>query len=587
MPIPLSPELENEYGKRFLSPSYYVVAPGIPLIFGNGAVSAQYPLTYGAGKLYGAQPPGGSDAGKIYKYADSILLSGVGVRRLNTPTGFESTATPEQGDSSYGGVELDIQDCPELRSLISGYRPLKGKEFQVWAGAAGVPTSKWAQVFTGQFDDATQWDDALGWNISLVDIQRTQRTRIFTGLQTELSVGLYIGGTTAYVLDATAFPTSSGADATWKIVLRIDDEYLLFSARTATNFTVTRGFFGSTEAFHASGAKVTECMLLAGNPIDSALRVLLSTGTGGNTLGGVSYDVLPERWALGVPIKWVDVRSRPETSYEAVRDKILAGGNDNFQFMLEEPSDARQWFATEIYKACNILPIVYGDGKMGVRLFEPPEPSASLYVFDGSVTLARSARAKENQGRQYNSFEIAYDWSGKERKFKTTWTYDDAESVAAYKAASKGTGRYVLPMQSKGARESLGGRSSMLSKAQRAATRFAWGPQEIQAAGLFPTMKLEQGDLVLFSNPYLLDSRSTNRGVGPLTVQIIGKSMDFAAGVMRFKLQYAFNNFKYARFASMTQTDYSNVLTTQAQRDRYGFIADPLLPDATDPYRYE
>ena len=86
---------------------------------------------------------------------------------------------------------------------------------------------------------------------------------------------------TSLVVDsATGSP-----DANFRI--RIDDEYLLVTAKAGTTFTVTRGIEGSTAASHSDDAVVTHVLTAGG--LETALHeVLMShfgTGSGATVIG--------------------------------------------------------------------------------------------------------------------------------------------------------------------------------------------------------------------------------------------------------------------------------------------------------------
>lgn len=79
---------------------------------------------------------------------------------------------------------------------------------------------------------------------------RAQMADTLSGTETALTAALTNSATTVTVSSTTGIPGTA--------VIRIDNELLQVSAKTATTFTVMRGAFGTTAAAHDSGAAVKE-----------------------------------------------------------------------------------------------------------------------------------------------------------------------------------------------------------------------------------------------------------------------------------------------------------------------------------------
>jgi hypothetical protein len=144
-----------------------------------------------------------------------------------------------------------------------------------------------------------------------------------------------------------------------------------------------------------------------------------------------------------------------------------------------------------------------------------------------------------------------------------------------------------MPFEAKGVRSEYSGQSLAIARSERYFTRFGEAPIEPEALGTFATLGVEVGDLVLFSSRRAKDPKTGEPGVGPLTVQVLGKSMDFEASAMRFRMQYAFANFRYGRIPPTTVPNYASA--EPAQKSTYIFMADgdpPLLPGGDEPYRW-
>jgi hypothetical protein len=331
--------------------------------------------------------------------------------------------------------------------------------------------------------------------------------------------------------------------------------------------------------------RLTERFILFAHPVDIALRVLLSTGTGSN---GV-YDVLPARHGLGIPQALVDVGT-----FVAVKADLSS--TDLFYFAIDQAeSDAKAWLEAQIFKPCNAYQVTRADGRLSMKLFEPPEPDAALFVFDDNNTLPLP-NPNGNFTRQFNQAVWRYDWDEVLQKYLANDTYDDATSQAKYGQA------YAMVIESKGIRTTLSGHALSLARSQRFFSRYAEPPIEFELAAFFSAFPVEPGDLVTFKNSFVIDPRSGNRGItSALTLEVISKSMNFQAGTISFRLLYTpFASFRYAKWGAVGMADYASA--TIADRARFAFIGTDTdangvadLPDTPDgpgtpldePYRYQ
>lgn len=599
--IVLHPALETEIGSEAVYPAFYLTIEGVPYIFGSGEVTQEFPLVMGAGKFFGPQPVGQPDAGVTYLFGSSATTSSSAVRRLFIPDGVGSQATPEQGDASWSGFLAEIQDCDEIRNAIADYDPLKGRTVAVFAGMSNLPTSQWAQVGAGTVDEVSQGDDYLSWRIDVVDFARWPRTSLFALLQAKLAANLVAANTTSVLVDSfSAWPTASGQVSDtqpFAVYALIDKEIIGWTAADATHIGVgagslKRGLFGSVAADHSSGAQVTEVFRLYGNPIDIDLWTKCSTGTGAPGAPGSNgaYDILPERHGLAMPQAFLLISGPSEKAYQSVKAAL---GTTPFDFIITEPvSDAKRWASLEIYKPNNCFPVTHGDGRQGLSLFKPPEPNVNLPTITPSDVITGSAKFSKNERRQFNRIDWFFDWDPIEKKFGRFPTVPNPASIAKYKKA------YPLVVESRGmwsvgwsfdgtARTNglTAGDALAISRGERALTRFAEPPPEIQCETTLRCFPIEMGDLVLFSSNFVIDPKTKLRGLGPVCCQVIGKQMDWKRGVMKFVLSYAFAGFRYGRIAPESMLDYPlNVGGLSDNQIEYAFLSEyPGVPQSGDP----
>lgn len=93
------------------------------------------------------------------------------------------------------------------------------------------------------------------------------------------------------------------------------------------------------------------------HPLDLALQVLTSTGTGTNG----AYDKLAAENGLAIPQAFVDVAS--------FENAMALTPNDRYCFDITEPAIGKTWLEQEIYKTINAYPLVDQQGRLKVKLY--------------------------------------------------------------------------------------------------------------------------------------------------------------------------------------------------------------------------
>jgi hypothetical protein len=99
--------------------------------------------------------------------------------------------------------------------------------------------------------------------------------------------------------------------------------------------------------------------VIGGHPLEIALRVLTSTGTG---LNG-QWDILAAENGLGIPLDFID--------WEGIAIAVAEFPADGYCFTLIGPEMAKGWLEDQIFKTVNAYPLVLQDGRLTVRLYTP------------------------------------------------------------------------------------------------------------------------------------------------------------------------------------------------------------------------
>ena len=122
---------------------------------------------------------------------------------------------------------------------------------------------------------------------------------------------------------------------------------LTYTGVSGNNLTgvSTAAQFNTTGSNASAGDKVQEVCWIERHPVDMALRILVSTGTGTNGI----YDTLPEAWGLAVPEGLIDVRGFRQTSAR-LNGTISSGSYIVHTVSTTPQGPALQWLQTELQR---------------------------------------------------------------------------------------------------------------------------------------------------------------------------------------------------------------------------------------------
>lgn len=237
--------------------------------------------------------------------------------------------SPQSLSSTWGkcSVELAGEDLGDLHELVA-----RGTFVALYAGFGGYADTDYQVVALGQVRNVK--GSAPRWVVEIIDVPSGLRQRPTTNAYdallfddvdstTTLSAAYVVTDTTLTVVSTSGFARETGGTGAIRITstaLSVDPYYLVYSATTATTFTVSAANKMHTARTIADiGDLVEEVAYLYGHPIEIALKVLCSTGAGTNG----TYDVLPSDWGLYVPVGFVDVDDA--AAYQAGVAKVGAG----------------------------------------------------------------------------------------------------------------------------------------------------------------------------------------------------------------------------------------------------------------------
>lgn len=588
MTIPLSAAMEDARASTEKSPLISIEFEGIPVTFGLVSIDKRETIKFGQGIKFGDTNP---ETGVIYKFGDTVSVAGATVDTVKRKamSGFGSEVRPHQGSASIAGFSIPILHTDELSDILADY-PMMGRKVTAFAGFRNVPSSEWVAIQTGIVADLNPWPDHLGWTFQARDIQREARKDAFLLKKTKLKADIPATGPLTFVEieEAAGFEEVLVTAAIGHF--RIDAEVFSYTGVDTTTTPhrltgITREVAETVEGAHRTGRAAEELFHMRGNPIDLGRQLL--TSINGDGVNG-PFDVFPSRIGLGVDQSFIHGTRFTEVALDV-------GGD--FEFWIDRKEDGKSWLEREIYKVNNCYPVVLGDGRLSLKLFEPPIQSEELFVFNTDTNIRKkTVRVDGNLTETFNQATWLFDWNPGAKDFEASRTVDDPDSQTKYGV------RRPITLESRGLRSEFGGDAAAISRSQRLFTRFADPPVALEFEAFYETFHVEPGDLALFVDPRPLNPRTGRRGFPGIVVEVASKSPNYGTGRMRFRVLYTpFAGFRYGRWADEAQQDYAPLAAAAAGGDAvaqgiidtYVFIASEAInpegemSNGDPPYRYQ
>jgi hypothetical protein len=254
---------------------------GISTVF--GAIPLKKYLQYGDDVYYG-------DAGIVYggfiEIADQKAYVSM---QSGTTTRISQVVRQDKGDGE-SVTSMQIAMIDKNNELTALFQPgniiddLLGRRAKVWLGFEGTAfPNDYIVLFRGYIDQFLAGPGL--WTINVIHSDNRRRAEVFLPVETTASSSILAGDTTISVIDASKFLIPKlGPDLTYdssfESLIQIDDEVIKYTSKTGTSFSgLTRGYLGTTASAHDSGASVRFRAKLRGNPIDLALKLMLSSGS--------------------------------------------------------------------------------------------------------------------------------------------------------------------------------------------------------------------------------------------------------------------------------------------------------------------
>jgi len=308
-------------------------------------------------------------------------------------------------------------------------------------------------------------------------------------------------------------------------------------------------------------------VVFGGNPMTILLQILTSTGAGING----DYDEFAAINSLGIDDDLIAV-----SHIESERDKWFAGVR--FSFDIRERMTAKKFLEDEIFKPCNIYPIIKGDGTFDIKVFRPPLPEewGDIQSFDED-TIIGIPQWNQNLSAMINECGFHYDYDAADKEFDTQTYFLDDTSIT-----NRGPGKKALKIESKGITTAKSGLEFITRRKTRVFNRYSDGPPpQLNFSTFFSRQLSEAGDIVPITHSKIPNLETGARGIIRKYLEIINRSVDWEKGQCKFTMLYAgYDGKKYAvispagKVLSGTSNTVFTLETDQGAKFEEGWVID-------------
>jgi len=292
--------------------------------------------------------------------------------------------------------------------------------------------------------------------------------------------------------------------------------------------------------------KVSTC-----NPIDIMLILILSTGTGTNfEKGRKNYDVLPENFAIGLPISDLDL-----DSFEKIRDYEFANWEmPNLIVGDEGAFNLKEWIEENILKAIGCFLYSNLEGKLCLGIFRDVNDFDTAIILDESHILEGGRSYDLALNSAIGSFHLSYNYDIKKDKF-----FEKALIISSLeKTRFKRSKRQSVGIEVKGLHEDYGGFRSLRERIEYLQAVYETPVPRITVELDFTQQDIDLGSVVKLNDPYMpswfLGERGTRDAESlPATCRVTAKRFRFEDGIIELNLQWRLKGINIAPAAEFIE----------------------------------
>lgn len=465
---------------------------------------------------------------------------------LQRPSAISQKIVPDEGRSEIGAISFSAIDknsvlTDAIRARLTDGEGVRHKVVELLQGFSRANFTQY-QRFQTQIIQGVSYNEGV-YSFKCSDITREQRKDIFDPKRTNLRESISASATTIPVFSTDAFEMvehgTSFSDAPSSTVgyVKIADEWIRYADKTGGGdpafIGCTRGVLNTRAVAHTVDVteaqdqrpKVEEGIYLELPLPKLALAIL--TGE----LYGQSGATLPDHWHLGIDANtWIntdDFTGIGQDLWHPDADAISFVG----RFHGLKKTDGKRFLEKEVYMLMGCYPIVYSDGRIGVRRMN-------------HVLADAPAVVEINENNAVSWSELTHDLDGMSNAYRVEWNFVndkptrvtqffDAESISIHGQTD------IKTLQFKGLYGSRHTDATVRARIDALRQRYSHPPETMSATVLPSLNALEVGDIVRVKLPAVRDFAATgayidrsfeiqrmsvNHATGEVTLQLFGSS---------------------------------------------------------------
>ncbi len=276
----LSDRLYRNLLQSNIKPILVLEIEGVPFLIGSDTIK-KIPL-YGDDDLFYGQP--NLYYGGLVPYPDNLQKTLISLE--GTTTQIRQSLEPDKArGSGISQMTISLIDKNGEATKITGgtYGEILFKKCKLWVtfGDTNAFNNDYILLFRGVVESVSSEQGRCKLNLNSPD--QKKRSQLYIKPDTELDGAIDNVVTTLTVADIANFfivpdhPAYAPKDESLITCIKINDEIIRFTGISGNQLTgLTRGYLGTTAALHADTDQVEGFLLLTGNAMDLALKIMLS-----------------------------------------------------------------------------------------------------------------------------------------------------------------------------------------------------------------------------------------------------------------------------------------------------------------------
>lgn len=460
-------------------------------------------------------------------------------RMLRNVSSVSQRIIPHEGRSEIGSMSFEVVDVAgaattAFRAKRQGGTDLRGRTVRLYVGFSAADFSQY-QIFQTQTLQKPNYKDGV-YSISCSDITREQRQDILEPKRTTLTQSVVPGDSTINVQSTSGFDTvahgTTWSDAPSATVgyIKIGNTVIRYTGKTDTTFTgCTHGVLNTRAVTHNvdlsqpqdQRTRVEEYIYLE----LPAPQLALALMTGENP-------TLPEHWHMGIDAdEWIET-----TDFTGIGQDLWHPTSPELSFVPVfqglKRTDGKRFLETEVYRLIGTFPVVYANGKIGLRRMNPVLADAPANFELNQFNVVDYGQLNFANDLMANVVQV--DWNfvsteGTNGRFTRRATVIDSTSIGIFKQGK------TQKLQFKGLYGSRHTDATVRARINALRDRYARPPETITVSAM-PHLNIGQvGQIARLKLPSVRDYAGNEISINR-SFEVQRVSIDYAKGDVQFDL---------------------------------------------------